>query len=905
MTLKPIQQTHSTCCYCGVGCGVRIASDGQRVLGIEGDEFHPANLGRLCTKGRTLPLTMTPTGRALYPEMRTDRRLPRQRVSWDEALDTVANRFADIIREHGRDSVAFYLSGQLLTEDYYVFNKMAKGLIGTNNIDTNSRLCMSSAVMGYKKAFGADAPPGNYEDLELADLLLIAGSNMAYAHPVLFRRIEAAKAADPSKRWIVVDPRRTDTAAMADLHLAINPGTDVALFNGLLHLLLWEGYADRRYIDAHTEGFEAVKDMVREYTPKLVADICGISDTDLITAAQWFGQAKAVTSLYSMGLNQSIQGTDKNLAVINLHLATGQMGRPGAGPFSLTGQPNAMGGREVGGMATMLAAHRDIQNPAHRSEMAAIWGVDYLSDTPGLSAVDMFDAIRRGQVKAVWIACTNPAHSMPEQALIAEALKTAEFVVVQEAFLDTDTVPFADVVLPATSWAEKEGTVTNSERRISRVRAAIAAPGETQGDWWIATQVAKRLEKHLTPFKMSRFAFDTPEAVFNEHRKTTEGMDLDITGLSYALLENQGPQQWPFPAGATTGLARRYSDGVFPTASGKASFHAVRHIGTADKTSARYPFHLITGRLRDQWHGMSRTGRVSQLLEHVAEACLSMNADDMARRGIQSGQLVKVANARGSILVPVEASAEVASGSVFLPMHWNAQFWSEPGANRLMPAKADPYSLQPELKHAAVRIDVVNLPWQCVAVRQGDVDELMQAIRPLLKQSRFASATLIGRENPALLVRFADESEPDGLINALDTAIHLHSSPETQDYLDPARQINKRGRWDAGRLTGFRLAGETKAADWLSDVIRQGGEWRWARLQAFAPRATPPDGSYQPAKTVCNCLGVSEATLKQSIAKGCSFEDLQQQHKCGTQCGSCVPEIKRMLQNAPRILQTA
>src|SRR5258708_8274511 len=428
--------TRSTCCYCGVGCGVLIEAENGRITGVQGDPEHPANFGKLCTKGMSLALTaQSDTGRARVPEMRPRRDALREPVSWSAALDTVAARFADIVERHGPDAVAFYVSGQLLTEDYYVFNKLAKGLIGTNNIDTNSRLCMSSAVTAYKMALGADGPPTCYDDLEHAKTVLFAGSNMAWAHPVLFRRLEEAKAADPSIRWIVVDPRRTDTAAMADLHLPIQPGTDVALFNGMLHHLIWEGLVDRDFIDRHTAGFDALKTLVRDFTPRMVAGLCGITEREVMQAADWFGASDAALSLYCMGLNQSRHRTDKNRALINLHLATAQIGRPGAGPFSLTGQPNAMGGREVGGMATMLAAHRDIGNPVHREEVARLWGVSQLSDRPGLPAVDMFEAVHSGRIKAIWIACTNPAHSMPDIARVREALDKAEFVVGQEPFM--------------------------------------------------------------------------------------------------------------------------------------------------------------------------------------------------------------------------------------------------------------------------------------------------------------------------------------------------------------------------------------------------------------------------------------------------------------------------------------
>ncbi|HWT21581.1 MAG TPA: molybdopterin-dependent oxidoreductase, partial [Variovorax sp.] len=473
-------ETRSTCPYCGVGCGVVIESDGTQITGVRGDPDHPANFGRLCTKGSTLHLTATAAitrqTRLLQPMRRAERRAAPAPVAWDAALDIATDKFAQVIRDHGPDAVGFYVSGQLLTEDYYVFNKLAKGLVGTNNIDTNSRLCMSSAVAGYKQTLGADAPPACYDDLKHAQCLFIVGSNAAWAHPILFRRIEDAKAANPGLKIIVADPRRTDTVEIADLFLPIQPGTDVMLFNGMLHLMLWEGWTDNGYIAAHTSGFDALKATVRECTPDKVAQICGISKDDLLSAARLFATSPATLSLYCQGLNQSSSGTAKNAALINLHLATGQIGKPGAGPFSLTGQPNAMGGREVGGLANLLSAHRDLANPAHRAEVATLWNVPSVPEKPGKTAVEMFQAAADGEIRALWIACTNPAQSMPDQATVRRALERAEFVVVQEAFSTTATCAFGDLLLPATTWGEKEGTVTNSERRISRVRPAVAAP---------------------------------------------------------------------------------------------------------------------------------------------------------------------------------------------------------------------------------------------------------------------------------------------------------------------------------------------------------------------------------------------------------------------------------------------
>jgi len=490
--------TRSVCCYCGTGCGVLVEGDGARITGVAGDPSHPSSRGKLCAKGSTLHLTMTDkaqAGRVRYPEMRAARSAPRGRATWDEALDFVAEKFANCIAEHGPDSVAFYVSGQLLTEDYYVFNKLAKGLIGTANIDTNSRLCMSSAVTGYIQTLGVDAPPACYEDLDHADCFFIAGSNTAFAHPVLFARLEEARERRPEAKLVVVDPRRTQTAARADLHLAILPGTDVALFHAMLHAMLWERLVDEAYIAAHTEGMAELRALVRDCTPSWAAEICGVRADDIVTAARWFARSRATLSLYCQGLNQSSSGTAKNAALVNLHLATGQLGRPGAGPFSLTGQPNAMGGREVGGLATTLAAHRDLRNPDHRAEMERLWRVPRVPDKPGLTAVELFEAVGRGEVKMVWIACTNPAQSLPDLPNVRAALGKAELVVLQEAYATTETAEFADVLLPATSWGEKDGTMTNSERRIARVRSSVPKPFEARHDWEIACDFGRRLEK--------------------------------------------------------------------------------------------------------------------------------------------------------------------------------------------------------------------------------------------------------------------------------------------------------------------------------------------------------------------------------------------------------------------------
>lgn len=892
--------TASTCCYCGVGCGVLIEHDGERILDVAGDPSHPANFGKLCSKGSTLHLTGDLDARALYPELRLGKGLVRSRTDWDSALEHAASVFAETIREHGPDSVALYVSGQLLTEDYYAFNKLARALVGTNNLDSNSRLCMSSAVVGYKRSLGADAPPCSYEDIEQADCLLIAGSNMAYAHPVLFRRLEEAKAKRPEMTIIVVDPRRTDTSELADLHLPILPGTDVALFHGLLHILMWEGWIDRRFIDAHTEGFDALKSLVRDYTPAMVADLCGISVDDLQTCARLIGSAPAFLSLWCMGLNQSTAGSAKNSALINLHLATGQIGKPGAGPFSLTGQPNAMGGRETGSLSNLLPGHRDAANAEHRAEVAAYWGVEQLPKQPGLSAIELFEAVRAGKIKALWIACTNPAQSLPDQQKVHEALAACPFVVVQEAFFTTETCRYADLLLPAASWGEKEGTVTNSERRISHVRRAVPAPGEARADWVITCDFARRLERRLRPGRPSLFAFENAEALFDEYKPLTAARDLDYSGLSYAVLDARGPQQWPFPPGSEQGTTRLYGDGVFPTANGSARFIAEHYQAPKEKREARYPLTLNTGRLRDQWHGMSRTGTAARLFGHVEEALLGMNAEDMRRQRLLDGQLVKVKSRRGSLILPVQKDESLRAGQAFLPMHWGDRFLKGLGCNVLTLASVDPLSKQPELKHAGIEVEQVELPWQFFALVEGDVQRRFEALRPLFETFDYASFSLGGRERSALLIRAARTAAPTAAeLDAIDRLLGLDEGPVLA-YDDPRRAVGKRVRIEEGRIVALHLAGETAARQWLRGLWESGSADAELRRWLLAPLSAPPGGAtISTDRTLCNCMNVSQNKVRAGIERGLDLAGLKQELGCGTSCGSCVPELKRLVAHQP------
>jgi assimilatory nitrate reductase catalytic subunit len=889
---------------------VLIETEGGVITGLRGDPGHPANRGRLCTKGATLHQTANATYRLQFPEKRATRGGAGQRVGWDLALDEAAERFASTIRQHGPDSVAFYISGQLMTEDYYVFNKLAKGLIGTNNVDTNSRLCMSSAVAGYKQTLGADAPPCSYSDILQAKVIFITGANPAIAHPIVFRYIEDAKAANPDMKIIVADPRRTESAEIADLHLPIKPGSDIALFNGMLHVLIEEGLVDQAYVEAHTTGFAALAEIASNYPPARVAELCGVPAEAIVQAARWFGASKSSLSLYCQGLNQSVHGTHNNAGIIHLHLATGQIGKPGAGPFSLTGQPNAMGGREVGGLANLLSAHRDLSNPEHRAEVARLWGVSDVPAKPGKSAVDLFKALKTGEIKAVWIACTNPAQSLPNQAAVREALQAAEYVVLQETYGNTDTADYADLLLPASGWGEKHGTVTNSERCITRVQPAVEAPGEARHDWEIVVDFARRLGKKLGNADTDRlFPYASPEDIFNEHRESTRGRDLDITGLSYALLEAQGPQQWPYPEGASAGKMRLYEDGRFPTADGKARFIAIEHQPTAELATPKLPISLLSGRMRDQWHGMSRTGTVPRLFNLEDEPLLAMHPCDMRHRSLESGDLVRVSNGRGEMVVRVAERPGLIKGRAWMPMHWGNQFMNTPGANALASDAIDPYSQQPELKHAAVQIIKVGLSYPLAVVRrcasQSEALDLLQHARMVLARYPYANVGLYGRTSPLVVFRAASAGPvADTDILALDRLFGLDGEDGAILYVDAKRHISKKAIAQAGRLLGVRLAGETQALAWLRQAMAEDELDASLIRFALAPSAKPPM-TMVARNIVCKCADVSDVQIRKELESGADLPQLQQRLKCGTFCGSCVPDIKRMVAEPPQKMAAA
>ncbi|MEM7188107.1 MAG: nitrate reductase, partial [Pseudomonadota bacterium] len=692
--------TCTTCPYCGVGCGV-LATPGPDGVAIAGDPVHPANLGRLCSKGSALGETVGLAGRLLTP------RVDGVAAPWEAAIARTAAAFSRAIRDHGPDSVAFYVSGQLLTEDYYVANKLMKGFIGSANIDTNSRLCMASSVAGHKRAFGSDTVPGTYEDLEEADLIVLVGSNLAWCHPVLYQRIAAAKAARPSMRIVNIDPRRTATSDLADMHLGLAPGSDVALFNGLLARIRETGALDTEFLSGHVAEFPETMSAADADDPART----GLSLADLTEFYDLWIRTEKVVTIYSQGVNQSSSGTDKVNAILNSHLATGRIGRSGMGPFSVTGQPNAMGGRETGGLANMLAAHLELTDQSHRDAVQGFWNAPVMAAKPGLKAIDLFDACADGRIKALWVMSTNPAVSMPAANAVRDAIAACPFVAVSDIFPDTDTAALADVVLPAAAWGEKSGTVTNSDRTISRQRPFLPVPGQARPDWRIISDVAACMGWGAA------FAYESPADIFREHAALSAiagriGRDFDISGLaeiSDADYDALQPVRWPVTASRTGG--RFFGDGRFFTPDGRARMVPVSARAMAAAKTRERPFRLNTGRIRDQWHTMTRTSRAPRLNQHTAEPFVEINPADAAAHGIAPADLVRVATDHGHLVTRALLTDRTAPGAVFVPMHWTAQFASDGRVDAAIAPAADPISGQPELKGSVASITPYRPAW--------------------------------------------------------------------------------------------------------------------------------------------------------------------------------------------------
>ena len=693
-------ESATLCPYCGVGCGLLVEVREGRVARVRGDPAHPSSRGDVCAKAVHLPPTLRTDDRLLYPHVRARRDGVLSRVPWALALRTVAERLGETIAAHGPDAVAIYASGQLTTEEYYVAGKLARGFLRTNNFDTNSRLCMASAAVGYTRSFGADGPPCSYEDIDAADCFVLIGANVADCHPVLFKRLRRRKAAAPGDVGVVVvDPRWTETADLADLHLALRPGSDVALLNGMLHVLARDRLVDRDFIAARTSDWDAVARAIADYPPERAAQLTGLSAESIVAAALRFGRARRALTLWSMGVNQSRSGTDKTAAILNLHLATGQIGRPGAGPFSLTGQPNAMGGRETGGLAHLLPGYRAVGDRDARAAVEAHWGVEpgTIQPRPGRAALEIFEGLTTGEVRAVWILGTNPAASMPDTDLVERALRQADLVIVQDAYHPTETTRFADVLLPAAQWPEKDGVMTNSERRLTYLPRLVPPPGEALPDAEIITRIAAAMG-----FQAS-FAYENAAEIFGEFAALTAGRPCDYSGLSHSRLR-AGSLQWPVPTPEHPGTARLYVDGAFPTADGRARFLAVAHGELAEPPDHAFPLILTTGRVRDHWHTLTRTGQAPALRARTPEPVVEINVADALRAGIQDGDVVEIASRRGKLIAQCRVTSAIREGVCFAPFHWGRRLGFYKSANNLTLSARDPLSRQPELKACAVRL---------------------------------------------------------------------------------------------------------------------------------------------------------------------------------------------------------
>ena len=885
----PVQTVRTTCPYCGVGCGVTATVRPGTIPIIAGDAAHAANQGRLCVKGAALGETLDLDGRLLYPVVRDKGAM--RRAGWDEALDRVAGGFAAIIAKHGPDAVALYVSGQLLTEDYYVANKFMKGYVGSANIDTNSRLCMSSSVAGHKRAFGEDLVPGCYEDFELAEMIVLVGSNTAWCHPTLFQRILRAKEARPSLRIVVIDPRRTATCESADIHLPVKPGTDVWLFNGLLSYLAQQGVVDAGFVAAHTEGLDAALAVANVdcSDPAQVARICRVDPASLLAFYQAFAATKNIVTAYSQGVNQSSSGTDKVNAIINCHLITGRIGRPGMGPFSLTGQPNAMGGREVGGLANMLAAHMDLDNPVQRAAVKAFWNAPAIASKPGLKAVDLFRAVEAGTVKAVWVIATNPLVSLPDADQVRRALDKCELVVVSDIVGATDTTAHADVLLPALGWGEKDGTVTNSERCISRQRAFLPPPGEARADWWALCEVARRMG-------FDGFDYDSAHAIFDEHARLSgwrngEGdagrrlFDISgLSGMSRQAYDGLEPIQWPVLR-AGEGTRHLFADGRFAHPGGKARFVATPPRLPMHAVDEDYPLALNTGRMRDQWHTMTRTGKSPRLAGHTPEPIVDLHPNDALLCGVREGELARVTSRWGAMVARVTHSGGIARGSVFVPIHWSDQTASDARVGALVNPVVDPVSGEPEFKHTPVRVEPFVVEWQAFVLSRTAL-----AVDGVANWTRVQGDGFVRYEMGGRGTAHADWAR---------AVLKVDREADWIEYDDAGAGAYRAAHLVEGRLQACvfvaRRAAPLPPRQWLAGLFQQETLAPQDRATLLAGRA--PQLGPDPGPTVCSCFGVGRNTICTAIREG-GLETTAQVTAClkaGGNCGSCVPEIGKLL----------
>jgi assimilatory nitrate reductase catalytic subunit len=860
----------STCPYCGVGCGVLLTPDGDGGIKVKGDPEHPANYGRLCSKGSALAETVGLDHRLLAPQVNGET------VAWDSALDLVASKFQAAIAEHGPDSVAFYVSGQLLTEDYYVANKLMKGFIGSANIDTNSRLCMASTVAGHKRAFGTDTVPQTYEDLEEADLIVLVGSNLAWCHPVLYQRVLAARKARGSK-LVVIDPRRTASCDGADMHLALAPGSDVALFNRLFAEISEQGAIDTGYL-SHTSGYSAALDTATSED----ASVTGLTEAEIAAFCNlWIGTEKVVT-VFSQGVNQSTSGSDKVNAILNCHLATGRVGKPGCGPLSVTGQPNAMGGREVGGLANMLACHLDLENADHRAAVRDFWSAPTMADKAGLKAVDMFKAVGEGRIKALWIIHTNPAVSMPDADRVRDAIAGCDFTVVSDITTETDTARLADVVLPATAWAEKDGTVTNSDRLISRQRAVLPAPGDCKPDWEIIAEVARRMGFGAA------FDYENPVEIFREYAALSGisgafGRDFDISGLKgidghgYDVLQ---PTRWPISDGKQGG--RFFADGRFFHADGKAKIVPVSWRPPASKTAPRYPFRFNTGRVRDQWHTMTRTALSPRLSAHLAEPFLEIHPEDAADLDIHAADLLAVESPHGRAILRARITDTVRRGDVFSSMHWTGETAPAARIDALVAPEIDPVSGQPESKASVVKVSKFEADWYGFAVSASKV-------RP--EAAYWARV----RTKAGYRVELAGQSTVADWEDYARRIFDLGPEAVLTSVIDAKRGV-ARLAFHEGETLVAALFVSPKPVAVMRDYLAQ-----LPASQDVLSGRSPADVP-DPGPILCSCFNVGVNTILTAIEEQglMSVEAIGAALEAGTNCGSCRPEIAQLLAGAGR-----
>lgn len=883
----PITETTSrltTCPYCGVGCGVH-ASLGCSVE-IRGDVSHPANFGRLCSKGSALAQTLQPRGRLLYPS------LYGVRASWSQATEFVARQLQQVIDQHGPEAVGFYISGQLLTEDYYIANKLMKGFIGSANIDTNSRLCMASSVAGHKRAFGEDVVPGCYEDLELADLVVLTGSNTAWCHPVLFQRIKAARQNNPAMKVVVIDPRKTATCEIADLHLPLRPGSDVLLFNGLLAWLAAENALDHAYIAQHTRDFAPALAQALQDAASIteVAQGCDLKAEDVATFYRWFTATPRTVTCYSQGVNQSSSGTDKVNAILNCHLATGRIGKPGASPFSLTGQPNAMGGREVGGLANQLAAHMDF-TPEAIDRVQRFWRAPRMATAPGLKAVELFRSVEEGRIKVLWIMATNPVVSLPDADQVKRALRHCPLVIVSDCIANTDTSDFAHVLLPAAGWSEKDGTVTNSERRISRQRALLPLAGEARPDWRIVRDVAQAMGFS------KEFDCHSPADIFREHAALSafenQGQrQFNLAGLqqlSDAEYEQLQPIQWPVLQ-PEVGTHRLYGNGVFSTADGRACFKPVRWQAPAHACTPEWPLVLNTGRVRDQWHTMTRTALAPTLNQHLPEPYAELHPATARRHGIADGEYVQIRSPWGQMLAKASVRDSMRENEIFVPMHWNEQFARNARVGALVNPATDPWSGQPESKHTPCRIAHWHPRWRGLLFS-----------RHALPLPACSWACQIGGAG-YFRYEIADDSPlPDWHTLMLQLGLAQNTAP-TLFYEDSATHQYRWAQLEKGALHFCAFvapddAGSVPLADrnWIASLFAR------SKLEPLERKALlsgkSPAGVEDCGRIVCACFSVGEKTLRKTIAAQQlrTVNEVGKSLKAGTNCGSCVAEIKALL----------